>query len=65
MAATNSSTSTGSPSIDAKGLSYKFQDGSYGLVDINLSLPAGSRTLLIGGRRDPVFLSFLDYSLVI
>lgn len=38
------------PSIVVKDLSYKFQDGTPGLVDINLDLPAGSRTLLIGGR---------------
>ena len=37
------------PSIDVKSLSYAFQDGSSGLQDIVLSLPPGSRTLLIGG----------------
>ena len=40
---------TSDPSITVKSLSYKFPDGSLGLQDINLSLPAGSRTLLIGG----------------
>lgn len=38
------------PSIDVQNLSYKFQDGSAGLEDVLLSLPPGSRTLLIGGR---------------
>lgn len=37
------------PSIEVKSLSYAFVDGSSGLKDINLSLPASSRTLLIGG----------------
>lgn len=41
-----------SPSIDVKGLCYAFQDGSMGLQDINLSLPPGSRTLLIGGTSN-------------
>ncbi|OXV11958.1 hypothetical protein Egran_00281 [Elaphomyces granulatus] len=38
------------PSIEVRGLSYAFQDGSTGLKDVNLSLPAGSRTLLIGAN---------------
>ncbi|KAJ5173937.1 uncharacterized protein N7500_001868 [Penicillium coprophilum] len=38
------------PSIEVQNLSYKFQDGSDGLENINLSLPAGSRTLLIGAN---------------
>jgi CCR4-NOT complex subunit CAF16 len=38
------------PTIEVKGLSYKFPDGSTGLSDIELSLPAGSRTLLIGSN---------------
>src|ERR1700726_2456147 len=42
----NGTESTPSPSISVKGLSYAFQDGSLGLQDINLTLPAGSRTLL-------------------
>ena len=38
-----------SPSIEVTSLSYAFPDGFNGLQDIHLSLPAGSRTLLIGG----------------
>ncbi|KAF7125502.1 hypothetical protein CNMCM5793_001741 [Aspergillus hiratsukae] len=38
------------PSIDVNGLNYKFQDGSSGLTNVALSLPAGSRTLLIGAN---------------
>lgn len=45
----DSSNHTG-PSIDVNGLNYKFQDGSSGLTNVTLSLPAGSRTLLIGGE---------------
>jgi len=37
------------PSIEVKALSYAFQDGSSGLNNVNLDLPAHSRTLLIGG----------------
>ena len=37
------------PSIDVKSLSYVFPDGSSGLKDVTISLPPGSRTLLIGG----------------
>lgn len=37
------------PSIEVKGLSYAFPDGSSGLRDVILDLPPGSRTLLIGG----------------
>lgn len=37
------------PSIKVQNLNYKFQDGSDGLKDVGLSLPSGSRTLLIGG----------------
>jgi CCR4-NOT complex subunit CAF16 len=36
--------------IEIRSLNYKFQDGSLGLKDITLDLPAGSRTLLIGGE---------------
>jgi hypothetical protein len=43
------SISTPDPSIAVKDLSYKFQDGSEGLEHVTLDLPAGSRTLLIGG----------------
>ncbi|KIX98007.1 uncharacterized protein Z520_06086 [Fonsecaea multimorphosa CBS 102226] len=38
------------PDIIVRGLNYKFPDGSWGLQDINLELPAGSRTLLIGAN---------------
>lgn len=38
------------PSIQVKGLSYAFPDGSSGLKDVALDLPPGSRTLLIGGE---------------
>ncbi|KAJ9612533.1 CCR4-NOT regulatory complex component [Cladophialophora chaetospira] len=41
---------TPTPDINVNGLSYKFPDGSLGLRDINLDLPAGSRTLLIGAN---------------
>lgn len=37
------------PSIHIKNLTYNFPDGSEGLKDINVDLPPGSRTLLIGG----------------
>src|ERR1700722_4837937 len=46
----NGTDSTPSPSISVNGLSYAFQDGSLGLQDINLALPARSRTLLIGAN---------------
>ncbi|KAJ5675916.1 hypothetical protein N7462_008813 [Penicillium macrosclerotiorum] len=38
------------PSIAVQGLSYKFQDGSAGLENVQLDLPPGSRTLLIGAN---------------
>ncbi|EXJ79647.1 ATPase [Capronia epimyces CBS 606.96] len=38
------------PEISVTGLSYKFVDGSLGLRDVSLELPAGSRTLLIGAN---------------
>ena len=41
------------PRIEVKSLSYAFQDGSSGLHDVILSLPPGSRTLLIGGIWSP------------
>lgn len=41
------------PSIEVQNLSYKFQDGSSGLENVTMSLPAGSRTLLIGGELNP------------
>lgn len=44
------------PSITVQNLSYKFQDGSSGLNNLNLDLPPGSRTLLIGGKNlQPLF----------
>ncbi|KAL4976177.1 P-loop containing nucleoside triphosphate hydrolase protein [Aspergillus desertorum] len=39
-----------SPDIHVQNLSYKFPDGSSGLTDVTLDLPAGSRTLLIGAN---------------
>lgn len=42
------------PNIEVQNLSYKFQDGSSGLENVSMSLPAGSRTLLIGGESNPV-----------
>lgn len=38
------------PSIEVHDLSYKFPDGSSGLQHLELDLPGGSRTLLIGGK---------------
>ena len=38
------------PSIEVRNLTYNFPDGSPGLEEVFLSLPAGSRTLLIGGE---------------
>ncbi|CAZ82500.1 unnamed protein product [Tuber melanosporum] len=38
------------PSIDIQNLTYTFPDNSIGLEDININLPAGSRTLLIGAN---------------
>lgn len=38
------------PSITVNSLSYKFPDGSSGLHNVALDLPAGSRTLLIGSN---------------
>lgn len=39
-----------SPTITVNALSYNFPDGSNGLRDVNLAVPAGSRTLLIGSN---------------
>lgn len=39
-----------SPSIKVNNLTFAFPDGSTGLQNISLDLPAGSRTLLIGGK---------------
>jgi CCR4-NOT complex subunit CAF16 len=38
------------PSIAVQNLSYAFPDGSSGLRNVSLSLPAGSRALLIGAN---------------
>jgi len=38
------------PDIVVKNLSYTFPDGSLGLENVSLELPAGSRTLLIGAN---------------
>ena len=60
MADTNGDTAAlDAPSIVVKNLTYKFQDGSEGLKDVNLELPAGSRTLLIGGTPRAFFYSVL------
>lgn len=51
------------PDIKVDGLSYAFPDGSSGLRDVVLSLPPGSRTLLIGGwsnRSLPKTLIFVE-----
>ena len=45
------------PRIHVKSLSYAFHDGSTGLQEVTLSLPQGSRTLLIGGIWSPSCLS--------
>lgn len=55
--------SAASPSIEVQNLSYKFQDGSDGLENVILSLPPGSRTLLIGGMFFRL-LSFLRMGLL-
>ena len=39
------------PDIKITNLNYKFPDGSVALDNINLVLPPGSRTLLIGGAH--------------
>lgn len=49
-------TQSKAPSIDITNLNYVFPDGSTGLKDVILSLPPGSRTLLIGGETS-TFLS--------
>lgn len=41
------------PSVHVNSLSYAFPDGSSGLENVVLSLPPGSRTLLIGGNSIP------------
>ena len=49
MSATNGVSDEIAPYIDVRDLSYAFPDGSSGLQHVILNLPAGSRTLLIGG----------------
>ena len=39
-----------SPTITVRDLTFAFPDGSTGLTQIALDLPAGARTLLIGGK---------------
>jgi hypothetical protein len=39
------------PTIATKDLTFAFPDGSSGLEHVSLDLPAGSRTLLIGGKQ--------------
>jgi CCR4-NOT complex subunit CAF16 len=51
MAKSNGTNGELAPSIDVQNLSYAFPDGSTGLRDLALSLPPGSRTLLIGGTN--------------
>jgi hypothetical protein len=46
------------PSISTKALTFAFPDGTSGLENVCLDLPAGSRNLLIGGKlieTSPVF----------
>lgn len=38
------------PTIKVQNLSYAFPDGSSGLQNVSLDLPAGARCLLIGGK---------------
>jgi hypothetical protein len=38
------------PTISTKNLTFAFPDGTSGLENVNLTLPAGSRNLLIGGK---------------
>jgi len=44
------SASVAAPSIEVKNLTFTFPDSAFGLHDVSLSLPPGSRTLLIGGK---------------
>ncbi|KAL9587573.1 MAG: hypothetical protein Q9212_000150 [Teloschistes hypoglaucus] len=50
MTQNNISINDTAPSIEVQSLSYAFSDGSPGLQDVNLRLPPGSRTLLIGAN---------------
>lgn len=38
------------PTITTKDLTFAFPDGTSGLENVSLDLPAGSRNLLIGGK---------------
>jgi len=38
------------PNITTKDLTFAFPDGTSGLQNVSLTLPAGSRNLLIGER---------------
>lgn len=38
------------PNITTKDLTFAFPDGTSGLQNVSLTLPAGSRNLLIGGK---------------
>ncbi|KAL9640502.1 MAG: hypothetical protein Q9164_000252 [Protoblastenia rupestris] len=50
MTITHGSPREPAPSIEISSLSYAFPDKSSGLRDVTLSLPPGSRTLLIGAN---------------
>ncbi|KAL2037004.1 hypothetical protein N7G274_010289 [Stereocaulon virgatum] len=50
MSSINGAHKEQAPSIEVQSLSYAFPDGSSGLQNIILSLPPGSRTLLIGAN---------------
>jgi ABC-type transport system involved in cytochrome bd biosynthesis fused ATPase/permease subunit len=39
------------PNITTKDLTFAFPDGTSGLQNVSLTLPAGSRNLLIGGKH--------------
>lgn len=39
------------PNITTKDLTFAFPDGTSGLQNVSLELPAGSRNLLIGGKQ--------------
>ena len=50
MSKINGTPTEKAPSIEVNSLSYAFPDGSSGLSNVILSLPPGSRTLLIGAN---------------
>jgi CCR4-NOT complex subunit CAF16 len=39
------------PAPNIKDLTFAFPDGTSGLQNVSLTLPAGSRNLLIGGKH--------------